>query len=111
MNALAVSVFLALNLGVRTLPMQAVILDDPLQSLDDVNLLGLIDLLRRTKDQRQLLVSTHDERFGRLLARKLRPVQDEQRTRVIELSGWGPGGPVIREEDSARDPELLRIAA
>lgn len=111
MNALAVSVFLALNLSVRTLPMQAVILDDPLQSLDDVNLLGLIDLLRRTKDRRQLLVSTHDERFGRLLARKLRPVQDGQRTRVIELSGWGPLGPVVREEDSVRDQEPLRIAA
>ena len=111
MNALAVSVFLALNLGVRTLPMQAVILDDPLQSLDDVNLLGLIDLLRRTKDQRQLLVSTHDERFGRLLARKLRPVQNGQRTRVIELGGWGPAGPVVRQDDSIRDPEPLRIAA
>lgn len=111
MNALAVSVFLALNLGVRTLPMQAVILDDPLQSLDDVNLLGLIDLLRRTKDQRQLLVSTHDERFGRLLARKLRPVQDGQRTRIIELSGWGPHGPVVRQQDSVRDSEPLRIAA
>jgi hypothetical protein len=28
-------------------------LDDPLQSLDDVNLLGLVDTLRRTKALRQ----------------------------------------------------------
>jgi len=46
-NALAVSAFLALNLGVRTLPADFVLLDDPLQSLDDVNLLSLADLLRR----------------------------------------------------------------
>ena len=111
LNALAVSVFLALNLGVPTLPMQAVMLDDPLQSLDDVNLLGLIDLLRRTKDQRQLFVSTHDVRFGALLARKLRPIGDGQRTRVIELSAWGPQGPTIRDYDAVRDAELLRIAA
>jgi DNA repair exonuclease SbcCD ATPase subunit len=111
MNALAVSVFLALNLGVPTLPLQAAMLDDPLQSLDDVNLLGLIDLLRRTKDQRQLLISTHDARFGRLLARKLRPVRDDQRTRVIELDGWNRTGPSVRQDDAARDPDLLRIAA
>ena len=49
MNALAVSVFLALNLGIAKLPLESAILDDPLQSLDDVNLLGLVDLLRRTK--------------------------------------------------------------
>ena len=111
LNALAVSVFLALNLGVPTLPMQAVMLDDPLQSLDDVNLLGLIDLLRRTKDQRQLLVSTHDVRFGRLLTRKLRPVIEGHRTCVIALSAWGPEGPTVRQDEALRDPERLRIAA
>lgn len=111
LNALAVSVFLALNLGVPSLPMRAVMLDDPLQSLDDVNLLGLIDLLRRTKDQRQLLVSTHDVRFGRLLARKLRPVTEGHRTRVIALSAWGPDGPTVQQDETVRDPERLRIAA
>jgi len=54
MNALAVCTFLSLNLGMAHPPIEAAILDDPLQSLDDINLLGLIDLLRRTKDQRQL---------------------------------------------------------
>lgn len=86
-------------------------LDDPLQSLDDVNLLGLIALLRRTKDRRQLLVSTHDLRFGRLLSRKLRPVSEGQRTRVIALEAWGPSGPTVRQDDAIRDPERLRIAA
>lgn len=111
LNALAVSVFLALNLGVPTIPLGAAMLDDPLQSLDDVNLLGLIDLLRRTKDRRQLIVSTHDARFGRLLARKLRPVTPDQRTLVIELAGWGRGGPTITQEESPHDAEAIRIAA
>ena len=111
MNALAVSIFLALNLGVPSLPIQTVMLDDPLQSLDDVNLLGLVDLLRRTRDQRQLIVSTHDARFGRLLARKLRPIQESQRTRIIELNGWGPSGPAVRQDDAARESSHLRIVA
>ncbi len=111
LNALAVSVFLALNLGVPSIPLGAAMLDDPLQSLDDVNLLGLIDLLRRTKDRRQLIVSTHDHRFGSLLARKLRPVSESQRTLVIELAGWGRGGPTVTQHEGPRDSEVIRIAA
>jgi ABC-type lipoprotein export system ATPase subunit len=111
MNALAVSLFLALNFGVPSLPLQTVMLDDPLQSLDDVNLLGLIDLLRRAKDERQLLMSTHDIRFGQLLARKLRPIAEQQRSRVIELSAWDTNGPVVEQFDGPRDPLRLRIAA
>jgi hypothetical protein len=41
-------------------------LDDPLQS--DINLLGLVDVLRKIKARRQLILTTHDERFGVLLA-------------------------------------------
>ena len=111
LNALAVSVFLSLNLGVSTLPLQAAILDDPLQSLDDINLLGVVDLLRRTRDARQLLVSTHDYRFGDLLAKKLRPVSDIQRTRVIEFEGWTRQGPtIVDQREIGQDLKPLKIA-
>jgi exonuclease SbcC len=39
-NALAVSVFLALNIGVPKPPLSVAMLDDPLQSLDDINFAG-----------------------------------------------------------------------
>jgi DNA repair exonuclease SbcCD ATPase subunit len=110
MNALAVAVFLTLNLGVARLPLETAMLDDPLQSLDDVNLLGLVDLLRRTKDVRQLIVSTHDARFGKLLARKLRPISKSQRTILIELEGWAREGPLIKHTDIPADATPLRIA-
>lgn len=109
LNALAVSVFLALNLGVSRPPLHSAILDDPLQSLDDINLLGVVDLLRRTKDRRQLIVSTHDTRFGNLLARKLRPVTPHGRTRVIELYGWTRTGPRIEARDVDADAVPLRL--
>jgi DNA repair exonuclease SbcCD ATPase subunit len=111
MNALAVAIFLSLNLGLPGLPLESVLLDDPLQSLDDVNLLGLIDLLRRTKDQRQLLVSTHDSRFGKLLERKLRAVEDNQRTTIIEFSGWQRSGPIFSQRDVTRDERPMRMTA
>ncbi|HLG57809.1 MAG TPA: AAA family ATPase [Vicinamibacterales bacterium] len=111
MNALAVCAFLSLNLGISRPPFEAVMLDDPLQSLDDINLLGLVDLLRRTKDQRQLCVSTHDARFGDLLARKLRPRVSQQRTVVIELDGWSRRGPTVTTRDVKSDPAPIRLVA
>ena len=109
-NVLAVSVFLALNLGIPTLPLKVAILDDPLQSLDDLNLLGLIDLLKRMRERRQLIVSIHDSRFASLLERKLRPVSESQRTILIELSGWSSDGPRVAQRDIERDQVPIRIA-
>jgi DNA repair exonuclease SbcCD ATPase subunit len=110
LNVLAVSVFLAINLGLARLPLRAVLLDDPLQSLDDVNLLGLVDLLRRTRDRRQLLISTHDDRFASLLERKLRPVSAEQRTVVIRLEGWSREGPTVDAHDVELERDPVRLA-
>lgn len=109
LNALAVSIFLSLNLALPRLPIDAAMLDDPIQSLDDINLLGIVDLLRRTKDRRQVIVSTHDERFGKLLARKLRPANTTQRTSVIELHGWTRSGPDIRQYEIKPQEVPLRL--
>jgi DNA repair exonuclease SbcCD ATPase subunit len=111
LNALAVSVFLSLNIGVPNPPLAVAILDDPLQSLDDINLLGLVDLFRRTKERRQLFVSTHDARFGSLLSRKLRPSSEKGRTLVIELNAWGRQGPTVIMQDVKCDPVSLRLVS
>jgi DNA repair exonuclease SbcCD ATPase subunit len=110
LNGLAVSVFLALNLGMRALPLQTLIIDDPLQSLDDVNLLGLVDLLRRAREYRQVIISTHDPRFGDLLARKLRPVRAGQRTLLYRFQAWSREGPLVEMEEVPADAAILRIA-
>lgn len=111
LNVLAVSVFLALNLSMPSLPVQLAILDDPLQSLDDLNLLGMVDILKRLRDRRQLMISTHDRRFASLLERKLRPISISQRTVRVELSGWNSTGPMVTQVDMARDSTPIRIAA
>lgn len=109
LNVLAVVTFLALNLAVRTLPLQLAALDDPLQSLDDVNLLGLADLLRRVRGSRQVMLSTHDDRLVGLLERKLRPVESTQRTSVIHMDGWDRGGPQVVQRDVPLDTGGLRL--
>lgn len=109
MNVLAVAIFLSLNLAIPTLPLQVVALDDPLQSLDTVNLLGLADLLRRVKASRQVIVSTHDERLADLLERKLRPVAPGERTIRIDLRGWTSQGPTADSREVPRDVHPLRL--
>jgi exonuclease SbcC len=111
LNALAVSVFLAFNLGMPSVPLQCAMLDDPFQTLDDINLLGLVDLLRRFSSTRQLLISTHDSRFASLLQRKLRPLSEDKRTTVIELQGWSRRGPKVSQVDMPVDREPFKIAA
>ena len=110
MNVLAVSVFLAVNLGIPTLPLKVAMLDDPIQSLDDLNLLGLIDLLKRMRKQRQLFISTHDSRLASLLERKLRPVSDSQRTILVEFTGWSREGPTTVQRDVMPDRVPIRMA-
>ena len=111
LNVLAVSTFLSLNLAIDTLPLQVVALDDPLQSLDTVNLLGLADLLRRVKRSRQVVVSTHDGRLAELLARKLRPVSTADRTCTIKFDAWTRSGPDIIQDDLRPDLTPIKLAA
>lgn len=110
LNVLAVSTFLSLNLAIDTLPLQVVALDDPLQSLDTVNLLGLADLLRRVRGSRQVIISTHDERLMDLLSRKLRPTGND-RTRVVTLEAWSRQGPIVHQRDVQPDSAPLKLVA
>ena len=109
-NALALAIFLALNVGSRSLPLESVMLDDPLQSLDDINLLGLVDLLRRLREGRQLILSTHDPRFAGLLERKLRPTKGAPRTRIVHFDSWTRSGPTVSARDVEKQRELYIVA-
>ena len=111
LNALAVALFLTLNLGTQSPLVPATVLDDPFQALDEVNLLGLIDLLRRVRAGRQLILATHERKFGQLLARKLRPIDMNQTTRLIEFDSWDRTGPKITERVIGRDLEPFRFVA
>lgn len=111
LNVLAVVTFMAMNLSATALPLELAALDDSLQSLDNVNLLGLSDLLRRARTERQLIVSTHDDRLAGLLERKLRPVGEGQRTTVLHFDGWEPRGPAITTHEVAADDAVPRLRA
>lgn len=75
-NILSLSVFLASALHAKDdkgNPIDVLMIDDPIQSMDSINILSTIDLLRSICVQfnKQVIISTHDENFFGLLQRKI----------------------------------------
>lgn len=108
-NALAVTLFLAFNIGLTPTLLRSIVLDDPLQNLDEVHLLGLVDLLRKLQPL-QMIVTTHDSAFAALLMRKLRPRGTDEGARLIRITKWDRGGPLVEVSDILADSNPLKIA-
>lgn len=70
-SALALAVFLGMALHHRVSKLQLIMLDEPVQHLDDVRFLNLCDLVRLIARDRQVLLSTADRNAGELWRRKL----------------------------------------
>lgn len=112
-NAVVLATFLALGWAARDHGLPFVLLDDPLQSLDDVNVLGFADITRHVRRQKQLVVATHDERFALLLERKLTGRADTEDLIVHEFRGWTRGGPIVhsRRVEPRQEPTLAVLAS
>jgi hypothetical protein len=93
-NIVVLSAFLALGWAAPSGSLPFVLMDDPLQSLDDVNVLGFADLLRQIRSRKQIVLSTHEERFARLIERKLTTGGDPASISIHRFRGWDRNGPV-----------------
>jgi hypothetical protein len=97
-NIVALTFFLAMSWTAGSHALPFLLLDDPLQAMDDINALGFSDLCRHIRVARQLIISTHDKRLGGLLERKLAPRTEGERTCVLRFVGWDRSGPQIEQE-------------
>lgn len=97
-NIAAISYLMSLNVA-SSIGAPVLLLDDPVQAMDDVNVLGFADLCRHVRQRRQLILSTHERRFAHLLERKLAPRREGDRTVVIEFVGWDRSGPALKTSD------------
>ena len=72
-NVLSLSIFLASAL--HSIDYDCIFIDDPIQSMDSINMLSTIDLLRSivVNQNKQIILSTHDENFHNLLKKKMPP--------------------------------------
>lgn len=76
LNILSLSIFLAKALNAKDdkgNPLECIFIDDPIQSMDSINILSTIDLLRSivVNHKKQIILSTHDENFHNLLKKKM----------------------------------------
>lgn len=113
LNVIALSYFLALNLETERGGLPFAVLDDPLQSMDVINVLGFADVVRALRRRRQVVVTTHDRRFASLLERKLEPREQGITTLHLKFSAWDRLGPRIEvsEDELQHAPPLLESAA
>lgn len=93
-NVLALSLFLGISLSQRQNRLRQIYMDDPIQSMDDLNILAYIDLIRSIydiEDTPNLILSSHDHNFTRLLGLKLR----NKKYKLFNFTGYGENGPMF----------------
>jgi DNA repair protein SbcC/Rad50 len=76
LNILSLSIFLAKALNAKDdkgKSIDCIFIDDPIQSMDSINILSTIDLIRSivVNLKKQIVLSTHDENFHNLLKKKI----------------------------------------
>ncbi|GIT97992.1 hypothetical protein [Sulfurovum sp. TSL1] len=96
LNVLSLSIFLAKALNAhdgtfsqRGESIDCIFIDDPIQAMDSINILATIDLLRSlvVNYDKQIILSTHDENFHRLLEKKI--PTEYFNSKFIELESFG----------------------
>lgn len=91
LNILSLSIFLAKALHIEHdgEPVRSILIDDPIQSMDSINILSVIDLLRNisVNFDRQIILSTHDENFYELL--KLKVPEEKFGSKFIRFKSFG----------------------
>lgn len=91
-NILSLSVFLAKALNAKDPhfnPVNCIFIDDPIQSMDSINILSFIDLFRSivVNFKKQIIISTHEENFHNLLKKKI--PSDLFKSKFIEFETFG----------------------
>lgn len=70
LSATVISLMLVLNKVFNHSKFGALFIDDPLQTLDEINLHSLVELLKYNFSDQQLFMSTHEDRYSRFIRYK-----------------------------------------
>lgn len=92
LNILSLCIFLAKALNAKDdkgNSIDCIFVDDPIQSMDSINILFTIDLLRSivVNQKKQIILSTHDENFHNLLKKKI--PSNLFKSKFMELETFG----------------------
>lgn len=97
LNTAALTLFLALHLSVRPL-LPCLIIDDPVQSMDEVHIAQLAALLRTVSKQKekQVIVAVHERSLFEYLSLELSPSYEGDRLVTVELGRAADGTSTVR---------------
>lgn len=70
LTATMISILLALNISLNNSKINFLLIDDPIQTLDDLNQLAFINLLRYQFADKQIILSTHEQEFSNFIRYK-----------------------------------------
>jgi exonuclease SbcC len=111
LNTAALTLFLALHLSVGpTLPW--LVIDDPVQSMDEVHIAQFAALLRTLSKQhgRQVIIAVHEKPLFDYLSLELSPAFQDDRLITIEMGRTASGATVVNYEPMIWRPDTA-IAA
>ena len=80
--AIVISLYLALN-KVYARGLSPLLIDDPVQTMDEINMISLVELLRNEFSNRQIILSTHEEHVSRYFMYKF--LKYKKNVRQIKL--------------------------
>lgn len=113
LNTAALSLFLALHL-VEEPRHHILVLDDPIQSMDDVHVVQLASVLRAIVREagRQLVIAVHERALYEYLCLELAPSRETDSLIAIELVRESEDGDVtVRHERRVWKPDLVKFGA
>jgi exonuclease SbcC len=111
-SAAAITLFLALHLSVDT-KFPCLIIDDPVQSMDEVHVAQMAALLRTLSRQhdRQIVVAVHEKALFDYLALELTPAFAGERLITVELGLSAEGETFERHKVIPFSPDKTFAAA
>ena len=112
LNTAALTLFLALHLSVEA-KLPWLILDDPVQSMDELHIAQFAALLRTLSKQqgRQIVISVHERPLFDYLALELSPAFQGDRLITIELGRSSDGLTTVKYDPRVWEPDTAVAAA
>lgn len=81
LSALVISFTLALNKVYGNKKLSSILIDDPLQSMDDINMISFMELMRNEFSDKQIIMSTHEDEISLFMRYKF-AINNMRETRV-----------------------------
>ena len=70
LSATVISLMLVLNKVFNHSKFGTLLIDDPLQTLDEINSHSLVELLKYNFSEQQIIISTHEDRYSKFIRYK-----------------------------------------